>query len=436
MKKEPVGLRAVLVRAISGSLLVRLAGMAFAFLVGVQLARRLGPAGYGTYGLAMSYVSILLVLTQFGLPPLLVRELARTQAADDFREMRGVLRWADRVVLLLSLGSSLVLFLASLLLAGQLSEELRYTIMAGSLLIPAAALAANRGASLQGLQLIVRGQLPDVVLKPGLLSLFLTVLWLMDRPLAPQIAMLLHAAAAFLAFAVGALMLRLALPGAAVAARPAKNSGQWRRSAIPFLLSRTIAVVSAQGVLVLMGWLATVEEVGLYKVAFSVSAFVALPYSLLTTVSAPILARFLAKGDSSTVQRYLGYTSLLMVLGTAAASLPFLIAGDYILVTLFGSEYEASTAPLRILCGGMILSACFGANATVLNMAGHESRVTRRFSQGLVVLGLLAPPLTLTLGPSGAAAAAAASTLTWNIAMWHDAKRLLHLDTLVTSFKR
>jgi hypothetical protein len=50
-----------LIGATVGSAGVRLAGMAVTFLVGVQLARYLGPAGYGIYGSVMAVVTLLAV---------------------------------------------------------------------------------------------------------------------------------------------------------------------------------------------------------------------------------------------------------------------------------------------------------------------------------------------------------------------------------------
>src|SRR5690242_2452174 len=52
------GLGPFLVRALAGSGAVRLAAMAGSFAVGVQLARMLGVDGYGSYGLALSILTI------------------------------------------------------------------------------------------------------------------------------------------------------------------------------------------------------------------------------------------------------------------------------------------------------------------------------------------------------------------------------------------
>src|SRR3954451_21338917 len=65
-----------LAEATLGSACVRMAGMLVTLLVGVQLARRIGPEGYGIYGTVMAIVALLVVPAQLGLPQLLTRELS------------------------------------------------------------------------------------------------------------------------------------------------------------------------------------------------------------------------------------------------------------------------------------------------------------------------------------------------------------------------
>src|SRR5690606_23744752 len=104
------GIGAVLVKAVAGSAGLRIAGMGFGFLVGVQLARGLGAEGYGIYGVAMSIITLLTVPTEFGLPQLLTREVAAAQALGQWGKMHGILRWSVQS----SLGLSVLVVLGLL----------------------------------------------------------------------------------------------------------------------------------------------------------------------------------------------------------------------------------------------------------------------------------------------------------------------------------
>ena len=71
------------------SVLLRLGGALLTFAVGVQLARFLGPSGFGIYGVVLAIATMLTALAQLGLPTLVVREIARTRAEGDWPGLRS-----------------------------------------------------------------------------------------------------------------------------------------------------------------------------------------------------------------------------------------------------------------------------------------------------------------------------------------------------------
>ena len=75
-------LRTRLLRGGAGSLAIKLGSVGLSFAVAVQLARVLGPDGYGVYALVFAIVTVLTVPTQLGVPQLVIRETARAQAGE------------------------------------------------------------------------------------------------------------------------------------------------------------------------------------------------------------------------------------------------------------------------------------------------------------------------------------------------------------------
>jgi O-antigen/teichoic acid export membrane protein len=98
------GLAPFLVRAMAGSGAARYGWVAMvaSFVAGVQLARMLGVAGYGYYGLALSIVTLAGIPGELGLPKLVTREVAAAVARHDDAQRFGVLHWARRTALPLS----------------------------------------------------------------------------------------------------------------------------------------------------------------------------------------------------------------------------------------------------------------------------------------------------------------------------------------------
>lgn len=125
------GLGAVLVKAATGSAGLRMVGMGFGFLVGIQLARALGTEGYGIYGLAMSVIALLMVPTEFGLPQLVVRETAANVTRGEWGKIRGLLAWSQRVSLFGWLIVSALVATAVALGSGWIGRELSSALLVG-----------------------------------------------------------------------------------------------------------------------------------------------------------------------------------------------------------------------------------------------------------------------------------------------------------------
>ena len=427
------GLGPTLVKAVSGSAGLRIAGMGFGFLVGVQLARGLGAEGYGIYGVAMSIIALLTVPTEFGLPQLLTREVAAAQVRQDWGRMRGILRWSARVSLLISavIGIGVV---AWLLLTGRgLASPLGMTLLAGVAMVPVVAQLSMRSAALRGLQQIVRGQVPDVLLRPMFYSLllFLVPLWIM--PLTPASAMALGVISAALALVLAVHLLRKALPAEARAANAIVDARNWWSSALPMAATEGMRLLQGHLLILLLGAIMSMADVGVFRVASSMMLLIGMPISLFNIVSMPIIARLHSRGEAKNLQRLLALTSAGMTLGALVLCLPFFLAGQLIFGRVFGLEFIASNFVLLILSFSVLVNAGFGTTANLLNMTGHQGDVTRATLVSLLCLAATAAPLVHYYGIQGAAIAQLVSTLVWSLYMWLVAKSRLSLDSSLWS---
>ena len=108
----------------------------------------------------------------------------------------------------------------------------------------------------------------------------------------------------------------------------------------------------------------------------------------------------------------------------------FAVVGEWLLVTLFGSEFGGAYWPLLILGLGQLANAGFGATAMLLNMTGFERDVTRvvAIAAGLNVgLNLALIPF---FGVIGAAVATSVSLLFWNVWLWQVVRWRLGVSSL------
>lgn len=416
------------VRALMGSAGLRFIGIGFGFLVGVQLARGLGAEGYGIYGLAMSIIVLLTVPTEFGLPQLLTREVSIAHSQNHFANIHGILKWATNACLKISAIIAAGL-LGWLIWHKQVATSLGNALLAGVAMIPFVALLSLQSAVLRGCQKIVMGQLAEVVLRPLLHSLLLFLVSIYLLPLTPMIAMALGVVSAGIAAIFAQYQLREILPRAIPLDNTSIDSHDWWTSALPMALTEGMRILQSHVLIFFLGLTVVMSEVGIFRMAVSVAAMLAMPISLFNIVGMPVIARLYAMGQKPKLQRMLTLASIGMLASVLILSLPFFIVGSKVLAIVFGDEFSPGNNSLLLLSIASMLSAAFGMNAALLNMTGNQQRVTRASFIALLVLLSVSLPLMYKYGILGAAISNIFSVAVWNVLMWCDCRRLLGLDT-------
>jgi O-antigen/teichoic acid export membrane protein len=430
--------RTELLKGSTGTLLLRFAYVGIGASIAVVLARTLGPTGYGIYVYAYAIITLLATPVRFGLPALVVRETARLEAQEDWARVRGLWRWANQTVALISLAVSIAAAFVVWLLATRITHVTTDTLLFGLALIPLIALGSIRGASLIGLRKVVQGQLPEEILRPTLLILgVLAFVWVSAKRPTPIDAMLVHVLAAAIAFGVGAWMLAKSLPHAmrAVTDRTYERR-RWLLSVLPFAAMEGLFLINNQMDVVLLGALSTARDVGIYRVASQGAMFVGLGFQALGIALMPHFTRTFALGDT----RRFRMLSSVGVVGGVALGAPFFIGfvlfGHQILGFVFGQAYASGYVALVILSLAQLANVASGMSGRVLNAAGHE-RVTLI---GILIGAVCNIAFNLVLIPkfglNGAAIGTGLSMIAWNIMLWSLAKRRLRIDSSLLSILR
>jgi O-antigen/teichoic acid export membrane protein len=417
--------------ALLGSAGVRILGMALGFFVGVQLARGLGTEAYGMYSLVMSLIALMTVPTEFGIPQLTVREVAKANAKGQWGSFKGLFIWSNWVVAivftLLLLG---LLTLKWFEADGLIEAEFYHTMLYGIVLVPLISLMRIRGAALMGLQKIVTGQMPNIILRPLFFSLALFVYFnLLEYDVTPSKAMFLQLSAVALVFLIAVLLLKKYTPVNLSQIKAKIQARKWWSSSIPMALTEGMRVLQGHLALLILGFFISLNDVGVFKVAVSISALIAMPISLINIVSASIISDLYTKGEHRKLAKMATFMAILMVLGVSILILPFVFYGEELITWVFGIGYAKSATALLIIFIGLFVNAFFGLNATLLNMTKHEKRVSRSFLIALLVNIILALILIPFFEIYGAALANSLGLIVWNILMWYDAKNLLAINS-------
>lgn len=423
------GLRAQIMRGGLGSLLIKAGQAVLAFAVAVVLARILGPEGYGVYSYALALLMLTAIPAQVGIPQLIVRETAKAQARKDWALMRGLWRWGNGAVALLSTLGIIILW-GTLVVAEGTEGGRVVTALSGIALIPMVALANVRGATLRGLRRVVWGLLPETIFRPALLLglvLGWTILSSDNNSIAPGRVMVLHVWAAVTTFVLGGAMLWLARPkGVKEKPIPRYETRAWARAVVPLAMITGLQLINNYADLIILGIFRPDEEVGIYRAVSQVALLSFFGFQAMNSVLQPHFSRISAVGNGDKdVKRLVSLSFRLVLLLSCPFALLYFFFGQDILRIIFGSSYVAGYLSLVILSIGLIFKSLYGVMATAMNMAGHEMKVlsVAGLSVALnIVLNLITIPV---FGMEGAGASTAVSFVFLGIFIYFKAQNII-----------
>jgi len=423
------GLANELIRAVIGSAGVRFAGMIVTFLVGVQLARYLGPEAYGVYGMAMAMAAILIVFAQLGLPQLITREISGAMAKGDFSRAKGAMIWFPVSVAGASLFMMLVGYLGISLWEGKGEGQLGVALYWALALVPLFALTNIFASALRGFHKVVRAQIFDAVLRPLLFAGMLFAAFVMLGSISPQTALMFHVAAATIILLICAITLFLTLPDNVRSTLPTLHARTWVSSAVPMTGTEIVRTIDGQYAVLLLGMLVSAHDVGIFRVALATAAFLSVPGTVLTLVIMPYIAKFHAAEETQHLQKLATMSALVSFASTATMTAVIVFFGQSLIKIVFGNDFVSAWPPLVLISIAFTIQGFFGSSATILNMASEEKAVTFAYSVSLMMAVCLSWILIPAYGPLGVGVAMIISEIIKDVIMWRRAHDQLKIDT-------
>ena len=425
------GLGPQVVAALAGSAGVRMAGLGLGFLVGVQLARGLGPAGYGVYGSAMAVLSVLMIPTHLGLPELITREVASALAAGGGGATAVIVKWGRKAILVSSvlIAGALAFAMAFGLLADE--PALSSTLMIGALWIPAVAFGKLYGAALRGTDHIALGQLGEFLISPVLVSLLLFLFsTIASSRFDPAAAMWINVFAATVAAVTMMALLKRVGAGKGSTEIP---DGLRFSHALPMAGSEGMRVLGGQLGTLILAAMVSKHEVGWYRVALGIYTVTTMPAALVSVACAPIVSRLHTQARTQQLAKLNIYTSVFLIVPAAFFFLVNVLFGREAISLVFGAPYAPASNVLTIFLGGELLASLFGFPTSVLNMMRQQRVVVSWAAVALIINFIVAIALVHELGYTGAAYGSVVSLIVWRAGCGIFAKWRLGMDTAMAT---
>lgn len=401
----------------------------------VLLARLLGVESYGGYIYVLTVISTLVVPVQFGVSQLVIREIP--QASNHSEDVGQFLRWALGLTLKWLIVSGLILAAALHLLDDPPTRNLSGLAFLAVLLLLGLTLMFFFAAILSGYHQTEKEQLFLNVLRPSAFLILIVVLSVAVGSGSVN-ARLVLIAQSLATLIVIILLCRVALKNVrffGLGKVKSRSKSRWLRSVVLLMTIGGIDVLLQSSDILMLGAIATNEDVAIYRVGAVLAGLLSLPLSAASTYASPRIASAKATNDKAELQRQCIHIARVSTAVTGALLAAALFFGGHAITFAYGQGFAESFTITLALGAGSIVNVLMGLNRAVLTMNGHETIVFRTMAwTSLVNVGLNAVAIFL-FGAVGAAIATSLSVVIWNIWLHSACNRTLGYSVGVFSIR-
>jgi O-antigen/teichoic acid export membrane protein len=287
-----------------------------------------------------------------------------------------------------------------------------------------------RGAALQGLGHVVRGQIPWMLLRPSVFLVLLVVAYVLKFTLGAGAAMGLSALTAAIVLVITHNWMRDRLPPGH-ATQEISAQRDWLASSLRLGLMDGLRGLQSELSIILTGLVSGPQAVGFLRIATVTATTSAAAVLVVTYVALPLLARLRSEGDHEKLQKAVSALAWAQFAGVAALALPLMVIPGPLLSLAFGPAFVPAANALRIIAAAYLITAALGPNGPLLVVGNYEGSVARAMGAGLALNVITVPILAHFFGAAGTAIALGVSLVWWNLMCWWDAKRLLGVETSI-----
>lgn len=424
-------------QASSAGLLFVLRALSAGLTLAMQmlLARVMQQEDYGTYLLVWTWLLLLVNFTSAGFPDSALRFVPRYHQRARKSDLSAFFESGLVFVVAGSVAFSALLTGAALLFVDDATARLVLLFLAAGL--PFLSLEYYLEGIARGFGWYMLTTAPTYIARPLIIAVGTLVFVLLGQAITARLAgfMLLASLIAVSCVLLVVVWRRL---GAITSGAPHKgNSGprrrHWLLASLPLLVVSGFDDLLTYSDVVLIGMLASPEEVALYFAAARTMALASFVHYAFYMVAGRGFSLALTAHDHGLLQQRILHATRLTVWSTLAAVALTLAAGPLVLA-MFGSAFRDGYAVMVILAAGFIARSLAGQSPDLLAVLGH-AKVNILIGGGAIAFNIVLSVLLIpALGIEGAALATAATMmLRAGASIWFT-KRLAGLDVVDCRF--
>ncbi|MEZ4503368.1 MAG: lipopolysaccharide biosynthesis protein [Dehalococcoidia bacterium] len=375
------------------------------------LARWLGAEALGAYVSAVTLGGLLGTVATGGIGAAALRFVPLYRGTEDARRLGAFEAFAGRAPLLIGVPLGLATGLVMWVLGPRWLPEAPPLL---AVLVPMVAVLTVQSELARAFGRMALAYLPQQALPAAGTLLACAALEATGR---------LDASTALGAYAASLLVAVLARRRRLEAATPAGNEleagtprREWLRVSMPLLAASVLAMVLAQGDVLLVAASLGGESTGVYAAAVRVAYLAGLPLLAVSAAAVPALASDVARGDLTSMEARFRRSARLAAALTLLATVVGWVAGPWVLGVV-GADFEAGATALRIVLLGQLAQSMLGPVEQLLGATGYHDAAVAAGTASVLAFVAMTAGFALAWGIEGAAVGAALGQLLWRGAL-------------------
>ncbi len=403
-------------RGAINAFLVSVIGAAAGFGAHVIVARAVGKAEYGIYGLMLSWVSVLAVIAQAGQDNNVVRLLPTYSARGEWGKVKGLRYGAGALVLLLSVAIAVIGCVVVAIAGREQSASWRQTFYIGFAMLPMLTQLQQSGAMHRAFKRAIGANAYITIGRPVALIVIMIGVMAYLHPVSAQDAAAASAVSVAAALVWSTAHMSWAWPVEARGVRAQYEMSHWVRMGLRMCILSWMYVATNRVDVLLLGALMGSGDVGPYYAAVNIAGFAFYAFQAVTVVLAPLIAERYDAGDLKGLETLVRRGARVGFLGGVVTTVSIAVVGHWTL-GVFGPGFTTAYYPLLVLLCGYCAVTVIGPGGFVLSMTNYQSQASMFAGIGFVVNAVLTTLLVPYFGALGAALSSAAQLVIWHSLM-------------------
>ncbi len=367
----------------------QLLSMLFGFINVWIITKFFGAEAQGIIALFFSYIAIIVVFTSAGTNISLLRIVSQLMAEKNSAEIKEFVAKVNKLLILLSLSASCLIFINADFIAHYILGKAHFAnnirIMS-TVILPITLLKLNAELVRSYGKMIQYGILQFCTSFFSIIFLLIIIFFTsLDDITIPFIVQVTSNIIMFLISICFALSIIFSIK--------AVKSGNWSFKRIflfsqPFFRVQIVSVLNAWSAIIILGWLSTEADIGIFFVMKKVASLTPLVFIAANAPVIPKYSQLYYSGEIDALQKLIYRTAKLVTLLTAAAFSVIVIGSGWI-VNFFGIDFEKGITVLIILASARFVNVWTGPLEPFLMMTGKEKFVQNAAAISAIVFIIL-----------------------------------------------